>query len=79
MIKIIQDEKLNYKLNWITFDQFKSKEKYIISGREANLEEKGIEKLIELLRLSLKMSTRKNVHQKKIKYREISLLYTILI
>ena len=31
LIKIIQDEKLNYKLNWITFDQFKSKEKYIIS------------------------------------------------
>ena len=49
LIKIIQDEKLNYKLNWITFDQFKSKEKYIISGREVNLEEEGIEKLIELL------------------------------
>ncbi len=49
LIKIIQDEKLNDKLYWVSFDQFKSKEKYIISGREADLEEDDIEKLIELL------------------------------
>ena len=33
LIKIIQDEKLNDKLYWVSFDQFKAKEKYIISGR----------------------------------------------
>ena len=49
LIKIIQDENLNDKLNWISFAQFKSKEKNIISGRETNLEEDDIEKLIELL------------------------------
>ena len=42
LIKIIKDEKLNDKLYWVSFDQFKSKEKYIISGREEDLEEDDI-------------------------------------
>ena len=49
IIKIIIDEKLNENLRWIKFDEFKAKQKYIITGYELDLEENEINKLIEAM------------------------------
>ena len=49
IIKIIIDEKLNENLRWIKFDEFKAKQKYIITGYESDLEENEINKLIEAM------------------------------
>ena len=44
LIEIINDENLNRPSKLISFYEFKSKEKNIISGRESNLEEVDMDK-----------------------------------